>query len=39
MQSLGVIEAVREAAAIGRAIVLYALDDERRKRQAVKRSS
>jgi hypothetical protein len=36
MQWLGVIEAVSEAAAIERAIVLYALDDERRKRLAVK---
>jgi hypothetical protein len=35
MQSLGTIEAVSEAAAIERAVVLFALDDERRKRLAV----
>jgi hypothetical protein len=35
MQSLGVIEALSEAAAIERAVVLFALDDERRKRLAV----
>jgi hypothetical protein len=35
MQSLGVIEAVSEAAAIERAVVLFALDDKRRKRLAV----
>ena len=35
MTSLGVIEAVSEAAAIDRAVVLFALDDARRKRLAV----
>ena len=35
MQMLGSIEAVSEAAAIERAVVLFALDDERRKRLAV----
>ena len=35
MQSLGVIEALSEAAAIERAVVLFALNDERRKRLAV----
>jgi hypothetical protein len=35
MQSLGVIEAVSEAAAIERAVVLFTLDGERRKRLAV----
>jgi hypothetical protein len=35
MQSLGVIEAVSEAAAIERAVVLFTLDNERRKRLAV----
>jgi hypothetical protein len=35
MQSLGTIEAVSETAAIERAVVLFALDDDRRKRLAV----
>ena len=35
MQSLGWVEAVSEAAAIERAVVLFALNDERRKRLAV----
>jgi hypothetical protein len=35
MQSLGVIEAVNGAAAIEEAVVLFSLDDERRKRLAV----
>jgi hypothetical protein len=35
MQLLGYIEAVSEAAAIERAVVLFALDDGRRKRLAV----
>ena len=35
MHLLGYIEAVSEAAAIERAVVLFALDDERRKRLAV----
>ena len=35
MQLLGYIEAVSEAAAIERAVVLFSLDDERRKRLAV----
>jgi hypothetical protein len=35
MQSLGVIEALSEAAAIERTVVLFALDDARRKRLAV----
>ena len=35
MQLLGYLEAVNEAAAIERAVVLYALDDERRKPLAV----
>jgi hypothetical protein len=34
MQLLGVIEAVSETAAIERAVVLYSLDDNRRKRLA-----
>jgi hypothetical protein len=32
MQLLGYIEAVSEAAAIERAVILFSLDDERRKR-------
>jgi hypothetical protein len=35
MQSLGVIEAASEAAAIERAVVLFSLDSVRRKRLAV----
>jgi hypothetical protein len=35
MQLLGYIEAVSEATAIERAVVLFSLDDERRKRLAV----
>ena len=35
MQLLGYIEAVNEAAAIERAVVLFTLDDKRRKRLAV----
>jgi hypothetical protein len=35
LQHLGVIEAVDEAAAIERAVVLFSLDDARRKRLAV----
>jgi hypothetical protein len=35
MQLLGVIEAVNEAAAIERAVVLFSLDDARRKRLVV----
>jgi hypothetical protein len=35
MQLFGTLEAVSEAAAIERAVVLFALDDERRKRLAV----
>jgi hypothetical protein len=35
MQLLGSIEAVSEAAAIERAVVLFALDDQHRKRLAV----
>jgi hypothetical protein len=35
MQMLGYIEAVDEAAAIERAVVLFSLDNERRKRLAV----
>ena len=35
MQLLGFIEAVSEAAAADRAIVLFGLDDERRKRLAI----
>jgi hypothetical protein len=35
MQMLGYIEASTEAAAIERAVVLFSLDDERRKRLAV----
>jgi hypothetical protein len=35
MQLLGYLEAVTEAAAIERAVMLFSLDDERRKRLAV----
>lgn len=35
MQSLGVIDAVTEAAAIDRAVVLFSLDDQKRARLAV----
>jgi hypothetical protein len=35
MQMLGSIEAVNEAAAIERAVVLFSIDNERRKRLAV----
>jgi hypothetical protein len=35
MTLLGYIEAVSEAAALERAVVLFSLDDERRKRLAV----
>ena len=35
MQLLGYIEVVDETAAIERAVVLFAIDDERRKRLAV----